>query len=145
MPTGRDHLSSGPYDVRHLFATTLLNEGGDLSAVSKLMGHSSIQMTANNSRLLRNSRKSLLAPFFRVREAAVGADFSPGPGCFAPLAAFASQRGHVRSTGDLEDRLFQIEGHGIEQELQFDLGQTEVSGSKEAIATLEGAESTLHL
>ena len=36
------------YDIRHLFATSLLNQGGDLSAVSKLMGHSSIQMTANN-------------------------------------------------------------------------------------------------
>jgi len=64
---------------------------------------------------------------------------------FAPLAAFASQRGHVRSAGDLEDRLFQIEGHGIEQELQFDFGQTEVSGSKEAVATLEGAEGAFHL
>ena len=28
-------------------ATTLLQEGGDLSAVSKLMGHSSVHMTAN--------------------------------------------------------------------------------------------------
>jgi len=35
------------YDIRHLFATTLLREGGDLSAVSKLMGHSSVHMTAN--------------------------------------------------------------------------------------------------
>lgn len=35
------------YDIRHLFATTLLQEGGDLSAVSKLMGHSSVHMTAN--------------------------------------------------------------------------------------------------
>lgn len=35
------------YDVRHLFATTLLREGGDLAAVSKLMGHSSVHMTAN--------------------------------------------------------------------------------------------------
>lgn len=26
------------YDVRHLFATPLLREGGDLAAVSKLMG-----------------------------------------------------------------------------------------------------------
>ena len=59
------------------------------------------------------------------------------------MAAFASPRGQVRSAGDLEDRLFQIEGHGIEQKLQFNLGQTEVSGSKEAVATLEGAEGGL--
>ncbi len=30
---------------------------------------------------------------------------------------------HVRSAGDLEDHISQIEGHGIKQELQFDLGQ----------------------
>ena len=35
------------YDIRHLYATTLLNAGGDLAAVSALMGHSSTQMTAN--------------------------------------------------------------------------------------------------
>lgn len=34
-----------PYEIRHLFATSLLREGGDLSAVSRLMGHSSTQMT----------------------------------------------------------------------------------------------------
>lgn len=83
---------------------------------------------------------------FQFLEVAVVADFSPGPGCFRPIgAAFASQRGHVRSAGAPEDRFFQIEGHGIEQELQFDLGQTEVTGSKEAVATLEGAEGALHL
>lgn len=50
------------YDVRHLFATTLLNEGGDLSAVSKLMGHSSIQMTANNYyHLLGNEKRRTIA------------------------------------------------------------------------------------
>ena len=31
-----------PYDYRHVFATTLLNKGADLAAVSKLMGHSRI-------------------------------------------------------------------------------------------------------
>jgi integrase len=35
------------YDIRHLFATTILANGGDLKAVSKLLGHSSTQMTAN--------------------------------------------------------------------------------------------------
>jgi len=36
------------YDVRHLFCTTLLNNGADLAAVSKLMGHSTIKMTADS-------------------------------------------------------------------------------------------------
>lgn len=36
-----------PYDLRHLFATTLLNNGADLAAVSKLMGHASTKMTAD--------------------------------------------------------------------------------------------------
>ncbi|MGL1862455.1 MAG: tyrosine-type recombinase/integrase [Pseudodesulfovibrio sp.] len=35
------------YDIRHLFATTLLNKGGDLASVSHLMGHASTKMTAD--------------------------------------------------------------------------------------------------
>ena len=61
------------------------------------------------------------------------------------MAAFASQRGLVRSAGDPEDRFFQIEGHGIEQKLQFNLGRPEIPCTKEAVAALEGAEDALHL
>jgi integrase len=35
------------YDLRHLFATTLLNKGADLAAVSKMMGHSTVKLTAD--------------------------------------------------------------------------------------------------
>lgn len=35
------------YDLRHLFASTMLAKGADLAAVSKLMGHASIKMTAD--------------------------------------------------------------------------------------------------
>lgn len=35
------------YDVRHLFASVMLSGGADLAAVSKILGHSSTQMTAN--------------------------------------------------------------------------------------------------
>jgi integrase len=35
------------YDLRHLFATTMLANGADLAAVSKLMGHSRVTMTAD--------------------------------------------------------------------------------------------------
>jgi integrase len=35
------------YDLRHLYATTLLNKGADLAAVSKLMGHSTVKLTAD--------------------------------------------------------------------------------------------------
>jgi len=35
------------YDLRHLFATTMLSKGADLTAVSKLMAHSTIKMTAD--------------------------------------------------------------------------------------------------
>ena len=61
------------------------------------------------------------------------------------MAAIASQRRLVSSTIDLEDSLFQIEGHGVEKEFQFNLGHPEISRSKEAIAPLEGAEDTFHL
>jgi len=33
------------YDIRHLFATSMINEGADLAAVSALLGHHSIEMT----------------------------------------------------------------------------------------------------
>ncbi len=35
------------YDIRHLFASVMLAGGADLAAVSKLLGHSSTQMTAD--------------------------------------------------------------------------------------------------
>lgn len=35
------------YEVRHLFATVMIQGGGDLSAVSKLLGHASTHMTAD--------------------------------------------------------------------------------------------------
>lgn len=35
------------YDLRHLFATTMLANGADLAAVSKFMGHSTVKMTAD--------------------------------------------------------------------------------------------------
>lgn len=35
------------YDLRHMFATIMLSNGADLAAVSKLMGHSRVDMTAN--------------------------------------------------------------------------------------------------
>jgi len=35
------------YDLRHLFATTLRNKGADLAAVSKMMGHSTVKLTAD--------------------------------------------------------------------------------------------------
>ena len=59
------------YDIRHLFATTLLREGGDLSAVSNLMGHSSIQMTANNYyHLLGDEKRRTIAKLPRLDQPA---------------------------------------------------------------------------
>jgi len=56
------------YDIRHLFATTILANGGDLKAVSKLLGHASTQMTANvyyhelkGEKAVALSRKPMLA------------------------------------------------------------------------------------
>jgi len=35
------------YDVRHLYATTLLNRGADVTSVSALLGHASVAMTVD--------------------------------------------------------------------------------------------------
>jgi integrase len=56
------------YDIRHLFASTILANGGDLKAVSKLLGHASTVMTANTyyhelkgEKVAALSRKPMLA------------------------------------------------------------------------------------
>ena len=36
------------YDLRHMFATSMITEGADIAAVSKLMGHSKLSTTVNN-------------------------------------------------------------------------------------------------
>jgi hypothetical protein len=64
---------------------------------------------------------------------------------------FSPHRRHLPANGrtsaqqaSLRTAFFRLKAHGIEQELQFDLSQTEISGSKEAVATLESAEGALH-
>lgn len=55
-----------PYDVRHLFATVMLNRGADLAAVSKILGHSRIETTMERYYHLMEGEKaravSLLPP-----------------------------------------------------------------------------------
>lgn len=50
------------YDVRHLFATTMLAEGADLAAVSKLLGHASIRTTQEHYyQLLQGEKERAVA------------------------------------------------------------------------------------
>lgn len=50
------------YDIRHLFATVMLSKGADLAAVSRLMGHSSIQQTAGTYyELLKGEKERAIA------------------------------------------------------------------------------------
>ena len=57
-------------------------------------------------RLLRNSGKWLLAPFFRVARGQSWLIFLQVQDVFAPLATIASQRGHLSSATDFEDGFF---------------------------------------
>lgn len=45
------------YDLRHPFCSTLLNNGADLAAVSKLMGHSTVKMTTDTYYHLQQGEK----------------------------------------------------------------------------------------
>ena len=96
-------------------------------------------------RLLRNARKSLLVPFLRVARQQSWLIFLQAQDVFAPLAVFASQRGHASLTTALEDCLFQIEGHGVEEKFQFDLRHSEISRAAKSVAAFEGAENALYL
>ena len=73
------------------------------------------------------------------------ANFSPGPIFCRLLATVASQRRHVSSSTDFEDGFFQIEGHGVEEKFQLDLGHSEIARAAKSVAALEGAEDALHL
>ena len=96
-------------------------------------------------RLLRNSLKSQLVPFLSVARRQSWLIFLPIQDGCAQLAAFASQRGHDFLTTALEDCLFQIEGHGVEEKFQFDFGRPEISRAAESVAAFECAENALHL
>lgn len=53
------------YDIRHLFATSLLNKGADLASVSAILGHASTKMTADtyyHSLKSENTRAIKLLP-----------------------------------------------------------------------------------
>lgn len=52
-----------------------------------------------------------------------------------PSAAFAARMAPVLSKQPCE-RLFQVEGHGVEKKLQFDLGLSEVLRAVKSIAAL---------
>lgn len=58
-----------PYDIRHAFATALLDNGGDLKTVSQMMGHKSIQQTVDTyqhtSKALQQSTISKLPSLFK--------------------------------------------------------------------------------
>ena len=73
------------------------------------------------SRLLRNSRKSQLVPFLRGARQQSWGILLLVQDVFAPLAAIASQKGHVSSATDFEDGFFQIEGHDGELLLESEL------------------------
>jgi integrase len=55
------------YDLRHLFATTMLTNNADLAAVSKLMGHSTVKMTADTYyHYMEEKRKELLTCYRKL-------------------------------------------------------------------------------
>ena len=53
------------YDVRHLYASVMLSEGGDLAAVSKLLGHTNIATTSETYYHVMRAKRRVLQHFAR--------------------------------------------------------------------------------
>lgn len=59
-----------PYDIRHLFATSLLSQGADLAAVSALLGHRNISTTqAAYYHLFRNEKERAVGLLPKIGQA----------------------------------------------------------------------------
>lgn len=72
-----------PYDVRHLFASVILQKGGDLAAVSKLLGHSRIETTQRHYYHLMSGEKKRSVGLLPV--------ITPPP----PIQPVVAEIGHV--------------------------------------------------
>ena len=63
------------YDLRHLFATSLLNAGASIGSVSRLMGHARISTTVNVYYQVKQEeleRAMSILPKLSVNEAQTG-------------------------------------------------------------------------
>ena len=84
-------------------------------------------------------------PFFKLKNRVLAINGARAVTCSRLEAAYVTSQAQLSSASRPEDRFFQIEGHGIEQKFQLDLGDSQVARPEESISPFERAEGTFHL
>nr|WP_246198145.1 hypothetical protein [Solidesulfovibrio aerotolerans] len=96
-------------------------------------------------RPLHNFLRSVGWPFFKLKNGFSAINWAHTVTLSLPKAADTAFQAHLSLASRHEDCFFQVEGHGIEQKFQLDLGDSHVARPEESISPFERAEGTFHL
>ena len=96
-------------------------------------------------RPLHNLLRQVRWPFFKLKNGFFAINWAHTVTCSRLEAADTAFQAHLSLASRHEDGFFQVEGHGIEQKFQLDLGDSQVASPEESISPFERAEGTFHL